>query len=196
MAINTKAILTEFKRIASEEVGEHLSTYRKSGQNVPTVITERPKDLIPETPYITVDILTIDDSGSWLNNTGVDENDNPFFASYFNLLLQYTVYGDNSLSIAQDLKGRFRIGRVLDAITTNTGAGLKDVFNVNSLPQKLATDYLEVASFNLSVGIADVVTDIETGIIETIVLTGEVDEDPDEEDNALQIDISVTCPTP
>lgn len=194
MAIDTKAILKEFRRIASEEVGDQLSTLRRGGQDVPAVFISRPSDLIKDTPYITVDILTIDDSGSWLNNTGVDENDNPFFASYFNLLLQYTVYGDNSLSIAQDLKGRFRIGRILDEITTNTGAGFKDVFNVNSLPQKLATDYLEVASFNLSVGIADVVIDTETGIIETIVLTGEVDEDPDEENNALQIDISVTAP--
>lgn len=197
MAVDFNIIINDFIRVAREEVGYRLGTATTLGNvPVPAVILSRDTDSIPdEGAYITVDILTIDDSGSWLISTGVDDDDNPFFSSYYRVLLQYTVYGEDSLSIAQELKGKFRIPRVLDAIEQNTTGELEDVFAVTSLPENLATAYQEVARFNLNFSITDTVTDTNTGIIETVNTTGTVLRDEDDEfDNTLDLDITVTCP--
>ena len=197
MAVDFNVVLNDFIRVARQEVGYRLGqTNVLGGSTVPSVLLSRDTDSTPnEGAYITVDIITVDDSGSWLIDQGVDENDNPFFSSYCRLLLQYTIYGEDSLLIAQELKGKFRVPRVLDAIAKNTGGKLQDVFSVSSLPERLATAHQEVARFNLSFDILDTVTDADTGIIETVNIAGDVlSDEEDESSNTLDLDITVTHP--
>jgi hypothetical protein len=193
MSIDFDGISNDFIRVAREQVGAKLSTVRKQGQDVPAVFLSRDTPITPDYPYITFDIITVDDSGSWLIRSGINAEDNPFYASYYRALLSYTVYGDNALSIAHELKGRFRIGRVLDEIKSNTEGVVEDVFAVRSLPQRLSTRFVEVASFSISFGVADTTVDLDAGIIETINLGGESIHTPQTPpENTLDLNISVT----
>ena len=196
MALDIKSITNTFIAIAAKEVGSQLSTIRKSGADVPAVILARDTQTSPSYPYIVVDIITIDDNGGYLTGEGINDDGDPYFSSHYRLLFQYTVYGPDSLSIAHELKGKFRVDRVLNDVKVGTGGALEDVFTVTSLPERLSSRYLEVAAFNLSLSLTDTVVDVETGVIETIDLTGEVllDEE-DTFDNTLDINISVTDPT-
>lgn len=192
MALDIIGIKNEFVRVASEFVGSELSTFRKQGQDVPSIIYERDPNNTPDLPYITFDILNIDDTGSWLLREGVDENDNPFYTANVKLLMQYTVYGEDSLRISNELRNAFRINRVLGEITTNTGGAIEDVFSSNSLPEKLSTRFGEVAAFNLTFNIEDITVDEQGGVITTVALDGNLTNEG--EITTVDMDITVSAP--
>jgi hypothetical protein len=197
MAIDFDVLTDELIRVARVEVGNRLATIEIETGLTPAVILSRDTGAKPNSPYIVVDTIVVDDSGSWLIASGINEDDNPCFSSYYRILFQYTVYGDNAMSIAQELKGKFRIGRILDEVKTNTTGEIEDVFAVNSLPEKLSTRYVEAAAFNLNFSITDTVVDVQTGYIDTIITTGEVLRDEDDVfDNPLDLDITVTSLLP
>jgi hypothetical protein len=191
MALDIKSITNTFIAIAAKEVGSQLSTIRKSGVMVPAVILARDTQTKPDYPYIVVDIITIDDSGSWRIAQGVNEAGEPWVASYYRILFQYTVYGPDSLSIAHSLKGKFRVDRVLNDVETGTSGKVEDVFAVSSLPERLSSRYLEVAAFNLSLTMTDIVIDAETGVIANISLDGSL---TNTGDSTLDLDIVVPVP--
>jgi len=191
MALDITAITNTFVDIAAKEVGSQLSTVRKSGADVPAVILARDTQTTPSYPYIAVDIITIDDSGSWRISQGVNDAGEPWVASYYRILFQYTVYGPDSLSIAHSLKGKFRVDRVLNDVEVGTSGKIEDVFAVSSLPEKLSSRYLEVAAFNLSLTMTDIVVDVETGLIANINLNGDL---TNTDDSTLDLDVVVPVP--
>jgi hypothetical protein len=187
MAIAFDVITDELIRVAREEVGSKLSTIEIETGLVPSVILSRDTGTLPDYPYITVDKIVVDDSGSWLMQSGVNTDGNPYFSSYYRILFQYTVYGEDAFDIAHELKGKFRIGRILDEVKTNTTGEVEDVFAVNSLPEKLSTRFVEVAGFTLNFSITDTVIDEQTGYISTINIDNSVN-------NTL--DSTIVVPTP
>ena len=191
MALDIDGIRNEFVRVASNFVGDELSTSSRAGQQVPSVTFDRDPENTPDLPYIAFDILTIDDTGSWLLRQGVDEDDNPYYTVNVKMLMQYTVYGQDSLRIASKLKNAFRVDRVLGEIATNTAGGIEDVFSVNSLPEKLAGKFVEVAGFNLTFNVEDITTDEQGGVITTVALDGVLTDEG--EITTVDMDITVSA---
>jgi len=193
MALDITGIRNEFVRVASNFVGDELSTTSKAGQQVPSVMLERNPQNTPDLPYIVFDILSIDDTGSWLLRQGVDDNDNPYYTANVKMLMQYTVYGQDSLRIASKLKNAFRVNRVLGEITTNTCGSIEDVFSISSLPEKLAGKFVEVAGFNLTFNVEDITTDEEGGVITTVDLNGVLTDEG--EITTIDMDITISAPS-
>ena len=87
------------------------------------------------------------------------------------------------------------MNRVIDEITTNTGGGIEDVFTVNSLPDKLATTFLESASFNLTFNMQDIIRESNAngGIITQVNLDGTLSRG-EEDTTPLDLDVTATSP--
>jgi hypothetical protein len=190
MTIDVSAIRQEFIRIAEEEVGDDL--YSST-----SVYIARDDFPTSNYPYIIFDVLSLEDTGSWLLYEGVDQETNETcYISHTRMLLQYTVKGDDSLQIANKLKNSFKVNRILREVTENTGGGIERVFSVNSLPSDLSTTFLESASFNITFNIEDVIRESEEdgGIITQVTLDGSLSRDETEDTNPLDIDVTATSP--
>lgn len=163
--IDYRAIFTEFKRVADERFNGNTPAI--------TVIKARQGGPTPPYPYIVLDIVSTIQTSGYKAGTGLDSNNNPYVETPYKLLLSYTVYGDNANQIAHDLESYFRLDRVLGDITNNTSGGrLEDTFDVISAPEGLATNNLEVATFNLTFNIIDRYVDPQTGRFDTIRVHG------------------------
>ena len=179
MAIDYTAILNRFVAVAVEGVGSQLSLI--DGQ-YPAVIRSRQDAPKPDYPYVVLDILNTSQEDGWLSHEGIDENNNLFYTTRYQMLLNYTVYGDNAATIANQLEGFFRLERVRDSITNDIEVGIVQTNPISSIPQLLADKYVEAAQFSLVANVSDTFTDtsVET-VIEGIDLDGELargNEDP------------------
>lgn len=203
MAIDYDAIQTELIKLTRDMVGTRLSQMPDgSGGTFPAVIKPRTKGVRPDYPYITVDIVRTTRIGSWLRNTGVDENDNIFYEADYNIDIAFRGWGNGSHSILQDLKSRFAFDSVLWRLRNNIDAGVMFTGDVVLLPQFLSTDYVDNCSLNLTISVRDRVVDTSSGIIDQIdigyfdpdigeiVGRGELKDSPDDTD-PLYIQINV-----
>lgn len=182
--IDTDNVLNTFITIARDGVGSYLSTVAGSASTtIPAVIKARqPNQPTPDYPYIQVDILPISQTSGHLLGAGVDENDEVYYETHYKMLLQYTVYGGNAISIAHELEAYFRLNSVLDFIENETTGTLEETFDVVPAPIKLATEWLEVASFNLTFNINDRYVNSADGVFDTINLAGEIKRNLDDPD--------------
>lgn len=196
--IDYDEILSEFIRVAQEALGDKLSQTGPSGSPEPTVIRARQGGVKPEYPYVQIDVITTTQTHGWELETGVveiDGEDVPFIDTHYKITMQYTVYGGNANQLAHELEAYFRLNRVLGDIENNTGGALEATFNLQSLPQSLSTEDLEVAAFNFTFNINDRYTDPQTGVFDHIILDGELarrEDDP----SPLPLDIDVGPITP
>lgn len=190
MAIDYESIMSEFVKIARDAVGNQLSTINRASP-IPSVIKARQDGPKPEVPYVVLDLLPTSLTDGWELAEGIDGDGNPYFETSYKILFQYTVYGGNASKIAHELENYFRIPRVIQQIRANTNGSFEGTTPVLPLPQKLATNYLEVASFNFTFNIIDRITDIQTGVFDTINNQGQLARyvgDP----NPLAINVSET----
>lgn len=190
MALDYSIITNEFIRVAREGVGDSLSTTGPTGSEFPSVIKARSGGTKPDYPYIQLDVLNTTKTSGWELERGVDSSDNPFIDTHYKILLQYTVYGGNAIEIAHNLESYFRWDRVLNDIHSNTNGKLEQTFDVISTPEKLATDYIEAAAFNLTFNILDRITDSATGVFDRIILDGDLARDANDPD-PLDLDVDV-----
>ncbi len=193
--IDYNVILDHFIAAAQEGVGNELSQVGPVGFEEPAVIRARQDGPKPDYPYIVLDVLNTQQLDGWLLQEGVDDNDDPFMETTYQLTLSYTVYGSNAttdaIGIANKLEGFFRLRRILDDIKTVTGGSLNVTFPIISTPQALADKFIEAAQFNFNYSIIDRITDPESGIFDTIELDGELSEGVDDP-SPLPIDVLVT----
>ena len=192
--IDYDSIFDEFLRVAREGVGSRLSLIGPTGSEFAAVIRTRPRGPKPDYHYITFDILNTSQTKGWLLQSGLDGEDS-FWETDYTLLMQYTVYGDEALSIANQLEGYFRLNRVRDDIRTATGGALVQTFEADSTPKSLSDKFVEGALFNLTFSIVDRVTDTQTGVFDTVILDGELARSQDDT-NPLPLDITVTSVAP
>lgn len=191
MAINYDTILDSFISVARDGVGNSLSTIGAL-DNIPAVIRSRQDGPIPDYPYIVVDVLNTSETNGWQNNEGIDENGDYFITTHYKLLLQYTIYGGNANSIAHDLRQYFRLERVRMKLTNETTGTLENTFGVSSLPQRLSTANMEVASFNLTFNITDRYVDTGTGLIDTVEIEDSLLYRHEDDPSPLTINITET----
>lgn len=203
MAIDYEAIHTELVELTQDLVGARLSQMSDGAGGIyPSVVRPRTKGVRPDYPYITVDIVRTTRIGSWLRNTGVDENNNVFYEADYHLDIVFRGWGNGSHSILQDLKSRFAFDSVLWRLRNNIDAGVMFTGDVALLPQFLSTDYVDNCSLNLTISVRDRVVDTSSGIIDQIdigyldpdigeiVGRGELKDSPDDTD-PLYIQINV-----
>lgn len=194
--INYDEIKDTFIAVAREAVGSRLAEIGRDGDKYPAVINRRPKGPKPPGyPYITLDILDTVQTKGWKLDTGVTDEENVYWETDYTVLMQYTVYGDEAKSIANELEGYFRIERVLDAIREDTGGAVVETFKVVSAPQSLSTQYVEASFFNLTFSIVDRVVDTQTGVFDTLILDGELFRNQDDPD-PYEIEIIATSVAP
>jgi hypothetical protein len=193
MAIDFENIRSKFVSIVRDAVGTDLSFIAGT---YPAVIIARPDTPKPDYPYVVVDTLSTQQENGWLYNSYANENDFLTYETNYEVLFQFRVYGGDSISIANKLEGYFRLNRVLDEFTTDTGGNIVNTNPIQSLPELLADKYVESASFTLVMNITDTfVDDSEECVIENVHLDGELavgEDDPD----PLQFTIDVSKPTP
>lgn len=199
--IDYDVISDEFIRIAKLAVGTKLSEIGPEGGPLfPAVIKSRQNGPKPDFHYIIFDILTTVQTKGWLLQSGLDGEDS-FWETDKTLLMQFTVFGDDAHSIANELEGYFRYNRIRDDIRAATDGALVQTFEVISTPQSLANKFVEASLFNLTFSIVDRVTDtdpapeIGTGVFDTIILDGELARSQDDTD-PLPLDITVTSVAP
>jgi hypothetical protein len=193
--INFDNVTDEFIRIAREAVGSRLALIGPVSGTFPAVIKPRKNGPKPDYPHILLDVLDLSQTKGWLLQSGIDGNENPFWETDYTLLLQYTVFGDNAISIANQLEGYFRLNRVRDAIRTETKGALVQTFEAVQSPQRLSDKYVEAALFNLTFSIVDRIVDSQTGVFDTFILNGEIHRSQEDE-NPLPLNITVTSVTP
>jgi hypothetical protein len=177
MALDTDIIINEFIRVAKEGVGSRLAQIGTDGNQFPAVIRANQGGPILETPNIHVNILKTSETGGWMINEGVDENNQPYRETQYKLLIRYTVFGEDAVSIAHELRGYFRLDRVLWTIEENTTGTLEQVFDVVNTPKTRSTEIQIVAYFDLTFNIIDRIVDTDPnlgGVFDTVELDGEL----------------------
>ena len=194
--IDYDAISDEFIRIARLGVGSRLSQIGPTGGKFGTVILVRQDGPKPSYPYITLDRnLNTSNTKGWLLDEGVTVDEEGYWETDKTVLMQFTVYGDEADSIANELEGYFRLDRIRDDIRSATGGALVQTFEVVPVPEILATEHVEAAFFNLTFSIVDRVVDTQTGVFDTINLDGELFRSQDDIE-PLPIDITATSVAP
>jgi len=143
-----------------------------------TVLMARPNGElpVPEYPYAVLDILSIRDTDWHITNLIYDEvNDKFIWETHRTLDMQISIYGTDALSLANKLEMAYRMDSIRE-ILIEGGLGLVDVRQVQILPELLQTDWLESAFIKLSVRANDKYTDPDLGAIESVVITGELED--------------------
>lgn len=179
MAIDYDQIMATFVGIAQDYIGSQLSTVGPVGSPEPAVIIARqPNAPQPDYPYCQLDLLSTVQTDGWLLGYGVDEDLNEvFYETPYKLLLSFSIYGGNANKIAHDLEAVFRYQSVIDRIEIETTGTLEETFAVRSIPEKLSSNWLEVAQFQITFNINDQSNNNVNGgdgIFETINIDGEV----------------------
>ncbi len=192
--LDLEPIRNKFIAIAREGVGEHLSTTGTGLDELASVMRQRIDGIKPNYPYITVDVLSIEDESGWEIAKGIDDYDGTVFTETVKqLLIVYRVYGSNneqdvdSLFIANKLNGYLKLASIRDGIRDDLNGSIVSIFGVDSNPVLLVDRYLESASFNLIFNAVDRTNETEegSGEIDTISL------DPDLGDEDSLTDIVV-----
>lgn len=172
MAIDYDSILSKFIDVAVQGVGSQLSLI--NGQ-YPAVIRSRQDAPKPDYPYIVLDILQTNQENGWLFAETVTDAGFLSYETHYEMLLSYTVYGDNAASIANQLEGFFRLSRIRNEITNDVAVGVVNTNPVISIPQLLVDKYVEASSFTLVTNVSDVfVDDSQECVIDSIDLDGEL----------------------
>lgn len=191
--LDQEAIVDSFVKVAQETVGSSLSTVGQSHELEPAVIKARKNGVTPDHPYIQVDISSPIETHGWITCSGLDENDDPFIDTHVKYLISYTVYGGNATDIARNLKGYFRLGRILDQINTETTGEVEQTFQVFPVPTTMSTEEMDVAVFDLAFNINDRLVDPETGTFNKIHIDGELKQNADDP-NPLPIVVDAASP--
>lgn len=203
--IDYDEVLDAFIVVARQAVGSQLSQIGPVGNTYPAVIKARQDGPIPSYPYIQIDVLSTALTSGHLLAEWVDEDENTVYETHYKLLLQYTVFGGNANKITHELEAYFRLNSVLNYIENETEGTVEECFSVIPSPQRLSTKWLEVASFNLTFNINDVLLNPNTyldpeatpeetvfadGVFDTITISGEIPLNPDDDTDKLEFSVT------
>lgn len=180
MALDINAIRKTVIDSVKAAIGSDLSqTYNPAlDESYGTVLVARPnKEMpIPAYPYAVLDILSIKDTDWHVTNLVFDEDADRFvWETHRTLDMQISIFGGDAISIGNKLEVAYRMDSIRE-ILIEGGLGLVDVYQVQILPELLQTDWLEVAVVKLSVRANDKYTDPVVEAIESVSLTGEIED--------------------
>lgn len=150
------AILDKFVAVAREPLVADLSFI---GQNndIPAVIRARSNGVKPDYPYVVTDITDERDEDGWVLNQYLESNQETYVTPK-QLIIAYTVFGGQAISLANKLHGYFRRDSVRGSFRTDLEGSIVNVLNIVQRPLLIADQYVESATFNIIFNINDIDT--------------------------------------
>lgn len=203
MSIDIKAVQSKFINIAKDRIGQYLTQISTSGGDIPAVIPARSNKTKPPYPYCTVDIINLSQPFVHTLYKGIDEvTEEETIQKQKRLMVLYRIYAGTTSSdnaakaqwLASTLLDSFSFSRTIDELDVDLGLSVQEETDIDDLPIKLSTTYLETAAFNLIVTYTDVITDTDPFIIETTNLSGEVYPKQGDYNDFYEVDLTVTQP--
>lgn len=143
--------------IARTAVGSRLSLIGPTGGQFGAVIKERANAPRPDFPYLTVDLTDTKDEGGWESNRGINSGSGLLFSeTHKNVMLQLVCWGDDSMSIMNELSGYLRMSHIVQSdLRDNLGASLIDVSSITTIPIKMEDKWVESNSMSVTLNIVD-----------------------------------------
>lgn len=203
--IDLKAIRTKFKLLAQQQVGSYLAQIG-AGNDIPAVVDARPTILngvaqpMPPYPYITVDVVTINDNYNYDSNVFIDSNtDTEIHQMYKTVIVMYRMYGgisssdndDHCYFVMNEFQNKFRLPLIIGDLENTLGLTPQLTTDLDTIPIQKATYSIDTAAFNVRCEIVDSVEDPDTFIIETVDLDGNV---VLQDETTLNMSVTVTTP--
>jgi len=179
--IDFDAIYNKFVSIAQEQVGSFLSQGGELGDE-PHVIREGIAASKPDYPYITVAINDVTEEDGWQVNEFINDDDHAVHENIKTLMISYNCFGgessslnsDRAINIANQLHGSFMFSSVRSDIRSTLGGGIVRLSEVGKTQIKKANKILETASITILFNVVDSREDVNSFIIDTVDLTGDV----------------------
>lgn len=191
--VSAEAVREGFIKSISDLVGYRLSTMTSiTGEQIPSVIKDRIKSFQPEFPYIVVSTpSTSKTGGSWLKTTKtivVNGIDRPTYVTEETISIEVLCYGENAHDILTELRLNTNDDFTRHQINASTGALIQYSEDIIYRPQYLETDFIEGYSTSWLFTAVSEFTPASGGIIDTVILDGEVKYQPDDP-NSIPVSI-------
>lgn len=173
MTDDIKNVYKGLRSVIEDVVGDQLTTFENSG--IPAIFQTRQKPY-KQYPYITINHLSIKEVGGWLKNLSVDDNDNTTYTYEYQALFLITCAGKDAESILTTLKRRFSWPSVREKLYTDSEdtAVFQRSFDIRNIEEFLETDYEPKASLEITINFETTETDVDSTIIETVEIDGEL----------------------
>lgn len=173
--VNYDLIYDSFIDITREAVGDMLSV---SGA-YPSVIRARQTSsttntgVLPDYPYVIVDIQATRKPSQNVTDSYMLDDNTHRYENINEILINMTVVGGNSRSIADELSFHFELDEVLDQVRELTGGCVMEVQDIIPIPRLGETAYVDTSTFNVIFGITNV-KDITSGSISSVQTDGDL----------------------
>lgn len=171
MSIDYEAIRNTFVALAKAKIGSKLATLKMEGAATTPAVVKARQDLPPKPayPHCAFDIQAVrhnpnDYDGMFLNEDGI-----PTYYTRVELLLGFSVYGGDAISIIHDLWLCFRQTSVRDYLRVNGGIAVNTVDIVTTSSYSIPNDWVEVATFNFNVTVMDKVVAVDETTINDVI---------------------------
>lgn len=144
----------------------------------------------PPFPFAVISYIATRKEGRSHTNRYLDEDDNLVYETDYTMVYSVTIHDDaagDASGIANYLKDILLTDIGMDALETHTEARLLRINSPSFSSLYLNTKYEEIARINVELSVKQIITDTATGIIEEIVVEGELYNSFDDENPATTI---------
>lgn len=167
--IDLEQYRSKFVRVAVDLVGNMLSTLPTETGTRPAVLKARKPATQTEYPYIIVDYLGRAKQNGWITIRRITSDNRAEYETKYDLLFSYTVYGGDSVQIAEILEASFRSEYLRDTFRTEGYGAIVTIEDPVPVAFEENGDFINTASFNILLSASDVQI-FEEGIIEDFSL--------------------------
>lgn len=177
MAIETSQIENGLVKLLVDIIGHRLA---HDNRGRPNVIVSYPSDnsndkgLKPDQPFITVYSQNAGNPYGWVMDKYIDEEDRTCYQIAFRVNVMISVYGKGSHDIVTELKQRLEFDDNRDALEKLTGSRLLDSGDMPNNYDYLNTDFEQYTPLMITLVMNSVLIDPSGGIIEKVILDGEL----------------------
>ena len=171
MSIDYEAVRNPFVAIAKAKIGSKLATL-KTGETTTTPAVVKARQNLPPKPaypYCVLDIQAARHNPNDYDGMFLSAEGKPVYYTRVELLLSYTVYGGDAISILNDLWLCFRQTSVRDYLRNNGHIALNRIEPITTSSYKIPNDWVDVAAFNIYATVMDEVVATDETWIQSIV---------------------------
>lgn len=177
MQLETTEIENGIVKLLVQTIGDRLA---KDPKGRPYVIVAYPSDntndkgLKPDHPFITVYVQNTQTPYGWLLDKYIDELDRTCYVVAMQVNVMVSCYGKDSHGIITEIKQRLEFDDNRDLLEQLTGARLLDTGSMPNNYDYLNTDHEQFTPLLISLALNSVIIDPTGGIIEKVILDGEL----------------------
>lgn len=176
MAIDTEQLYKVLIDKVGLAIGSELSTVGSGANQRPSVTKARSGVSRLKYPFVTLDLLNIEDAASYLTNRIAQEDGSVDYEVYKNIPFVFQVRAKNteSYGLAAKLHKYFTYQFVLEDLLSK-GITVKSKTDIESVPDLQSTKYQEFSTFTLTISVKDVDNVTEDGYISSVEVSTNVD---------------------